>query len=919
MARPRPPAPPAKRRPPKAAAPVSPPAALPAGPSAGAGEHIRSRWGGGSVGFGGGLSGYLGFLGAAGHAETAEQRREYPHMAASEGGIKSALLTRCRSVASLDLTVVPASKSPRDKMIADCYRAALFGLSGGPGQIGLKAIVYNVGIPAFIEGYSLCDFALAPQVETRGQWRGRRMLACCKAKRPGTYQPVVDEFGNLTGVRDTTGGATPGAGWGEVYPADWFLYYTFFALYGDLFGTSDLRAAYLAYTQKQAVSFLRISFLDKLQGGMLVAKGVGEELQAAMLAALEKARGAGFITVPPGVELQVVNMAAGSEAAFKAAIDDLDRQMLIAVAGAHLQIQEGQTTGGRGNTNTQRGIAELAEWELAADIGALLTVAARRWVDENFAGADYPEAVKLGGIDPAQTLAEMEVAKLAHDMGQPLSKEEVSERSGWKLPAAPEDILPGAPLKPQAGPGAAGPPPGGGFADDLPPPDGGPDPKAGGPTSPPKLGHDVALAGKDGQQAGQLLHVAVREGAAVLEDVTRSAVTRLLARPRRVAKATHLYNDDELMTLADSLAATNATGELLGASRIRLRLAKHREGVRQFAEDATDFSAFADKPLKPMAPAAAVAAFRVVVPGLVRDPAAFADRIDADAFAAADATDASLLDRVRRAVDDALAGGAAVTADGVLDAAGVGPTDRGRSELIFRTAAMQSFNEGASRELQDPDVIDAFPAYQYVGILDGRQGEDHEPQFDNYYPSSVPFGVVRGDRIWNCRCSMIPISAPEWDELQAAGVDFASYAESFCGGVGSGVPGPCPAGAADQHAATLAGRAKALPAKVYAKAKAYAQAKYDQLSARYGVGYARSIMAAGLLGVPVPLPGSSLVFAAPVIALAELHLRLSGSHAEPVLKTPGGEILSDDEVKRLGEQFIHQLIAEWKLLARSLA
>jgi len=74
-------------------------------------------------------------------------------------------------------------------------------------------------------------------------------------------------------------------------------------------------------------------------------------------------------------------------------------------------------------------------------------------------------------------------------------------------------------------------------------------------------------------------------------------------------------------------------------------------------------------------------------------------------------------------------------------------------------------------------MAEMFPAWQYIGIRDGRQGKDHEPHFDKYYPSSAKFEQVRGPRVWNCRCCPAPISKYEWQRLQSSGVTLSTFAE----------------------------------------------------------------------------------------------------------------------------------------------
>jgi hypothetical protein len=413
----------------------------PAAPAGG--ESIPARPPGAGIGYGSGY--YAGFLHHLG--ETAEMVRDYDRMALAEPAVKAAYQDKVCNVASLDLTVTPASKSPRDVEIAEGWKGAILGAGGGGPEVGVPHIVSNLA-HAFGRGWVVCDYALRKEVETRGRWAGKRMIQSLKAKRPPTYELDVDDHLNVRGVWNTVGER-------EYHPADHIIHYAYFQQYADPLGTSDFRAAWRAYFCIRLATELRAKFLDKLTGGTLVAKNVpGGEIKA-VLAALKEARGAGALALQTGIEAEVINIAAGSEAVFKSAIDDWNREIFISISGSHLPNQEGQTAGGRGKTDTQRGIAELRAWKFAADVGGLLTWAARRWVDENYAGADYPKAVKLGGIDPAAVLADIKLARELHDMGEPLSREELHSRSGWSAPNAddPRDALPGAPQKAAGSPG----------------------------------------------------------------------------------------------------------------------------------------------------------------------------------------------------------------------------------------------------------------------------------------------------------------------------------------------------------------------------------------------------------------------------------------------------------------------------------
>lgn len=103
---------------------------------------------------------------------------------------------------------------------------------------------------------------------------------------------------------------------------------------------------------------------------------------------------------------------------------------------------------------------------------------------------------------------------------------------------------------------------------------------------------------------------------------------------------------------------------------------------------------------------------------------------------------------------------------------------------------------------------------------------------------------------------------------------------------------------------SLAAKARQLPKKVYAAAKNKALTTYGKLKSRYGRGLAIAIMAAGVAGLPLPVPGSSLITAAPVLVLAELVKKFRGT---PVTQ----KALTPEQVKKLGKQVVEQLLRDW--------
>lgn len=107
----------------------------------------------------------------------------------------------------------------------------------------------------------------------------------------------------------------------------------------------------------------------------------------------------------------------------------------------------------------------------------------------------------------------------------------------------------------------------------------------------------------------------------------------------------------------------------------------------------------------------------------------------------------------------------------------------------------------------------------------------------------------------------------------------------FCAtGQGGGIDPSCGkddsgsgSGGADSKMAHVLSLAKHLPAAMLNRVKGQVQKKYTKLSQRYGPTYAKAIIGAALVGLPIPLPGASFAAASLVIGVAELH-RLASGH-----------------------------------------
>jgi Phage Mu protein F like protein len=274
---------------------------------------------------------------------------------------------------------------------------------------------------------------------------------------------------------------------------------------------------------------------------------------------------------------------------------------------------------------------------------------------------------------------------------------------------------------------------------------------------------DIALPGAEGKRAAELLKDAQAHGINTLAELCAPAVERLLANAGRGGA---LFSQAELDTLAEALAGTLAAADLLGRARLR----KLIDRTRKFSESTDLFAEFAD-PVPVLSPEAALDYFRALVPTLGVDPQRYGQDMRRQAFTLAVATEQTILDRVQALIAEQLQTGqvttpvpAAEQVQTVLDAAGVTPQNSGYSEMVFRTNAADSYNQGAWNEFHSPDVAEEFPAWRYSNPTDSRSRPHHAEKDGNVYPSSQPFNVVRGTDISdvaNCRCTFIPIHRSE--------------------------------------------------------------------------------------------------------------------------------------------------------------
>jgi hypothetical protein len=422
----------------------------------------------------------------------AARRRAVRYMLSDEI-VKAALTQKIAAVMQLDLQAKPADKTRlSDRNAAEFVHYCLTQKVDGQ----LRDVIWNIVHPALLEGVTVAELAWpAPGVlETKGKWRGKRCPVAVKARPPGSFEIIADEFDNVVGVRPLH---APGL---EVVDPQDLIIFKWMSLFSSPFGMSDLEAAFKAWSSKLVCQRLQIIYFDRLVGPFLVATSP-EPDDAGLKNDLAAARACGYIVLKSGAELDVKDLAGASGAAFETAIEGYNRAIAQAIVGSYLHMMESKITNARGDTQEHRGITELFEWDLSAAVSAVLSQqVGPKITAENFAGAGDP-LLALADIDTAFAKAQLGLAMDAQQAGADISRKWVHDVTGVPAPDPddPDDVLPGLQEAPPGPPGPPldTPPP---AADTGPAPAGGSPPGAGQgpfPGPPPALG--LAAGGGDAE------------------------------------------------------------------------------------------------------------------------------------------------------------------------------------------------------------------------------------------------------------------------------------------------------------------------------------------------------------------------------------------------------------------------------------
>jgi hypothetical protein len=122
-----------------------------------------------------------------------------------------------------------------------------------------------------------------------------------------------------------------------------------------------------------------------------------------------------------------------------------------------------------------------------------------------------------------------------------------------------------------------------------------------------------------------------------------------------------------------------------------------------------------------------------------------------------------------------------------------------------------------------------------------------------------------------------------------------------------GALGHAECGALPDHGERVRQLVTKVPTDVWHKVSGAVATRYQNLEGRYGRPTAIAILSAGIVGTAVPLPGTTVVAMAPLIALAELHRQLVAA-PRPGDVPWGAKIhFAESEILHIGKQWMQDL------------
>ena len=296
--------------------------------------------------------------------------------------VKAALFIKKFSRLATQWTIKPASTASKDVEIAEFYEKQLESLPGTVIQMLLGMMTcLDYGFAIMEKNYYFIK---------EGDYRGKTGLSSIKSKKPHDFRFEQDEFCNVEGLVQIQSK-------GEVkLPPSKFIRTTWMPEWENPYGTADLRAAYVAWWQKDVILRFQAIWLERYPSPIMIGRyppGTSQDDQDDLLEVLEDLQIHTEAIIPEGIVIEPIKMDRSGSDIYTKAIDKRDTMIGQAILIPELLGFTSRSTGSYALGKKQFDLFLGVLWHLGRTIEEViheqLTIP---FIDWNYGvNEDYPE------------------------------------------------------------------------------------------------------------------------------------------------------------------------------------------------------------------------------------------------------------------------------------------------------------------------------------------------------------------------------------------------------------------------------------------------------------------------------------------------------------------------------------------------
>lgn len=298
--------------------------------------------------------------------------------------VKAALFVKKFSRLSTQWQIKPASDDKADVEIAAFYEQQLENMPG-------TMVTMLMAIMTCLDyGFSICEKNYYMIKE--GPHRGKIGLANVKSKKPHEFEFKQDDFSNVEALIQNQSGTEV-----TLDPSK-FIVSTWMPEWENPYGTSDLKAAYIPWWQKDVIMRFHAIFLERFPAPIVIGyypSGTDQTTQDDLLEILEDLQIHTAAIIPEGIQIEFKEVGRVGSEIYTKAIDKRDTMIARAILIPELLgFSDKGTTGSYALGKKQFDLFITVLWHLGFTMEELiheqLTIPFIAW---NFAPKEYPRFV----------------------------------------------------------------------------------------------------------------------------------------------------------------------------------------------------------------------------------------------------------------------------------------------------------------------------------------------------------------------------------------------------------------------------------------------------------------------------------------------------------------------------------------------